>query len=175
MKKEDCFYLGKIVKKYSFKGEVLLKLDTDQPELYTQLDALFLDLNNSLIPYFIEKAQLHKSDLLRIKFEDISTEGAAEELLRKEVYLPLNLLPKLEGNRFYYHEVIGFEVIDDSFGTVGTISGINDTTAQALFEINHNGFQVLIPINDDIVKKLDRVAKIINVQTPPGLIELYID
>jgi 16S rRNA processing protein RimM len=72
MKKEDCFYLGKIVKKYSFKGEVLLKLDTDQPELYEHLDALFLDINNSLIPYFVDKSQLHKSNLLRLKFEDVS-------------------------------------------------------------------------------------------------------
>ena len=175
MKKEDCFYLGKIVKKYSFKGEVLLKLDTDQPELYEQLDALFLDLNHSLIPYFIEKAQLHKSDVLRIKFEDVSTEGAAEELLKKEVYLPLNLLPKLEGNRFYYHEVIGFEVIDENFGSVGLISGINDTTAQALFEIDREGTEVLIPLNDDIIRSVDRNKKTVTVHTPPGLIDLYLE
>lgn len=175
MKKEDCFYLGKIVKKYSFKGEVLLKLDTDQPELYEQLDALFLDLNHSLIPYFIEKAQLHKSDVLRIKFEDVSTEGAAEELLKKEVYLPIDLLPKLEGNRFYYHEVIGFEVIDENFGPVGVISNINDTTAQALFEIDREGTEVLIPLNDDIIRSVDRNKKTVTVHTPPGLIDLYLE
>jgi len=175
MKKEDCFYLGKIVKKYSFKGEVLLKLDTDQPELYEHLDALFLDINNSLIPYFVDKSQLHKSNLLRLKFEDVSSEIDAEQLLKKEVYLPLALLPKLEGNTFYYHEIIGFQVVDENFGSVGLISGVNDSSAQVLFEIDRNGIEILIPLNDDIISSVDRTNKTVTVNTPPGLIDLYLE
>ena len=73
MKKEDCFYLGKIVKKYSFKGELLAKLDTDEPELYENLDAIFIDLRGNLVPFFVESSQLHKSDLLRLNFEDVDS------------------------------------------------------------------------------------------------------
>ena len=71
MKKDECFYLGKIVKKYSFKGELLAKLDTDEPDLYSNLDAIFVDLRGNMVPFFIERSQLHKSDLLRLKFEDV--------------------------------------------------------------------------------------------------------
>ena len=151
-----------------------MKLDTDQPEIYEHLDALFLDINNSLIPYFIERSQLHKSDLLRIKIEDVSSESAAEELLKKEVYLPLDLLPELEGNAFYYHEIIGFHVVDESFGSVGLISGVNDSTAQVLLEIDRNGTEILIPLNDDIIRVVDRNKKTVTVHTPPGLIDLYL-
>jgi 16S rRNA processing protein RimM len=175
MKKEKCFYLGKIVKKYSFKGEVLAKLDTDQPDIYENLDALFIDINNNLIPFFVEKSQLHKSNLLRLKLEDVTSESDADVLLKKDLYLPMELLPKLEGNTFYYHEVIGFQVIDENFGLVGQITGVNDTTTQALFEIDHDGKEVLIPINDDIIDSVDRTAKTVSVKTPSGLIELYLD
>ena len=68
MKKDDCFYLGTIVKKYSFKGELLAKLDTDEPYLYEDLDAVFIDGRGTLVPYFLEHSQLHKSDLLRLSF-----------------------------------------------------------------------------------------------------------
>jgi 16S rRNA processing protein RimM len=173
--KKDCFYLGKIVKKYSFKGELLVKLDTDQPEIYDGLDAVFVQLKNDLIPFFIERATLHKSDLLRVKFEDIDTEEAADSLLKSELYLPLEALPPLEGNKFYFHEVIGFRIHDINFGEVGIIKGINDATAQALFEVDRDGVEILIPMNDDFIKELDRDKRTITVETPPGLIDLYLE
>ena len=172
---KDCFYLGKIVKKYSFKGELLAKLDTDEPAIYENLDAIFIDLNSTLIPFFIEKSQLHKSDLLRLKFDDINNEEDAEALLKSDLYLPLELLPKLEGNKFYFHEIINFKLIDENFGLVGVVKGVNDTTAQAIFEVDRDGIEILIPLNDDFIKKIDRTNKSITVNTPKGLIELYLD
>ena len=174
MIKEDCFYLGKIVKKYSFKGEILVKLDTDQPEIYEHLDAIFLELRNNLVPFFIEHSQLHKSELLRIKFEDVDTEADADSIMKSHLYLPLDLLPKLEGNKFYFHEVIGLNIEDVNFGKVGVIKGINDSTAQALFEIDRDGIEILIPMNDEFIVKVDRANKTVLVKTPEGLIDLYL-
>jgi 16S rRNA processing protein RimM len=174
MQKTDCFYLGKIVKKYSFKGEVLAKLDTDQPELYENLGSILLDLRDNLVPFFIENSQLHKSELLRIKFEDVDSEQDADSILKCDLYLPLEFLPKLEGNKFYFHEVIGFTIEDVNFGKVGVIKGINDITAQALFEVDRDGIDILIPMNDEFIKNVDRKKKTIVVDTPQGLIDLYL-
>ncbi len=174
MRKQECFYLGKIVSKYSFKGEVLVKLDSDDPELYESMESVFVSLRDSLVPFFIEQSRLHKSSLLRIKFEDVDSEEEADRIMGSELYLPLEFLPPLEGNKFYFHEVIGFTVIDQNFGTVGVITSINDTTNQALFVIDHKGTEILIPINDEFLTKVDRETKTIEVNTPEGLIELYL-
>lgn len=175
MKKEDCFYLGKIVRKYSFKGELLAKLETDEPDLYDNLDAIFIDLRGNLVPFFIESSQLHKSNLLRLKFEDVDSEADADALIKTEMYLPLNLLPKLEGNKFYFHEVIGFTIKDENFGDVGILKGINDSTAQSLFEIDRDGIEILIPMNDEFIVTVDRKNKTILLTTPEGLIDLYLE
>ena len=66
-------------------------------------------------------------------------------------------------------------MVDENFGYVGIIRGVNDSTAQALFEVDRDGIEILIPINDDFIKKIDRVNKNITVNTPKGLIELYLD
>lgn len=174
MQKKECFYLGKIVRKHSFRGEVVIKLDTDEPDLYADLNAVFVDLGKNFLPFFIEKSLLQKGNQLRVKFEDVSTEAEAEAILKADVYLPLDLLPKLTGNKFYYHEVIGFTIEDVNFGKVGIISGINDSTAQPLFEVYNDDKELLIPMIDAFIKKVDRKNKTITVETPEGLIQMYL-
>ena len=106
MRKEHCFYLGKIAKKFSYKGEVLAYMDTDEPALYENMESVFVEFNNHLVPFFIVSSQLHKNDFLRIRFEDINNEEEADKIMGCELYLPLTMLPKLEGNKFYFHEII---------------------------------------------------------------------
>lgn len=174
MRKEDCFYLGKIAKKFSFKGEVLIYLDTDEPELYEEMESIFVEFNKNLIPFFIENSNLHKGDFLRVKFEDVDNEEQADEIIGSEVYLPLNMLPKLEGNKFYFHEVIGFEIEDQRIGIFGKIVSINDTSAQPLFEVVNGNVEILVPMIDQFLVKIDRENKKVIMNLPEGLVEMYL-
>ncbi len=174
MRKEDCFYLGKIAKKFSFKGEVLIFLDTDEPELYEDMESVFVEFNKNLVPFFIENSNLHKNDFLRVKFEDVDDEAEADSIMGCEIYLPLNLLPKLEGNQFYFHEVIGFEIEDQRLGVFGKIVSINDTSAQPLFEVVNGNVEILVPMIDQFLVKIDRENKKVIMDLPEGLVELYL-
>ena len=172
MIKENCFYVGTIVGKYSVKGELLVKTDSDNPEDYTNLESIFVELSTGLVPFFIHKCQLHKSSLLRIDFEEVNNEKEADALIKKNLYLPLNLLPPLEGNKFYYHEIIGFKLVEKGI-EIGAISHVIEQGLQALFEVEAtNGKMHLIPIHDDFLVKVDRNNKTIVVQLPEGLLDL---
>lgn len=174
MTKEDCFYLGKIVSKFSFKGELLIKLDTDEPESYLNTESILVDFHKKLIPFFIEKSSLHKSDLLRVKFEDVDAEPDADELINLSVYLPLSQLPKLNEDQFYFHEVIGFKAMDETHGEIGKITFVQDIGPQALFIIEKGTQEILIPVNDEFIQRLDKPNKTIYFTTPDGLIDLYL-
>jgi 16S rRNA processing protein RimM len=168
MRKEDCFYLGKIAKKFSFKGEVLIFLDTDEPEMYQNLESVFVLMGRNLVPFFID-------NVLRVKFEDVTSEEEADQILGSEVYLPLSMLPKLDGKQFYYHEIIGYKVIDQRLGDIGTIHSIIENTAQPLFEIFKGEKQILVPLIDDFILELNRSEKEIILNTPVGLVDLYLE
>ena len=174
MRKEDCFYLGKIVRKHSFRGEVVIKLDTDEPQLYENMESVFVLHGTNLIPFFIEKSLLQKGNQLRTKFEGVDSETDADGIMKSGIYLPLTLLPKLTGDQFYFHEIIGFTLEDVNFGEVGKIVGINEKTAQPLFEVDREGVDIFIPMIDNFIKKIDRENNKVFVETPEGLIDLYL-
>lgn len=174
MQKEDCYYLGKVTKKHGFKGNLILHLDTDEPELYTDMESVFIEKDGILVPFFFESIRPHANGKLLVKFEDIG-EDEVDRLINKALYLPLEELPELDGIDFYYHEIIGYTVIDSERGEIGTIENINDSGIQALFEIDYQGKEVLIPVINEWILEVNREDKSIKIETPEGLIDLYLD
>jgi len=113
---------------------------------------------------------------LRLHFEDVNSIEEADKLIGKSIFLPLDDLPELTGNKFYYHEVINFEAVDKERGKIGVIKEINDLSPQAYFIIvDEKNNEILIPVSDNFIVKVDRDNKAIIFKTPEGLIDLYKD
>ena len=176
MEKENCFYLGKLTRVVGFKGEMVAFIDSDEPERYHDLDAVFVDINDNLIPFFVEAiSPRSKNNQLTLKFQDIDNHDEAANLQGRDIYLPLAALPPLEGDAFYFHEVTGFEVHDKQKGFIGNIIQILDYPGNPLFEIKFEDKTLLIPVQDHIIQKLDREKKCFHIEAPDGLIDLYMN
>lgn len=173
MKKEDCFYLGRIAKTHGIKGEVTIKIDADDPSAYLDMKHFFLEYNKVLTPFFVEKL-IMSGDKFFATIQDVKTIEAAQALVGKEVYLPLEMLPKLSGKQFYFHEVIGFTLVDDVKGELGPIKDILEYPTQAIIQVVKDGKEVLIPVLDDIIQKVDRKSRKLFVKAPEGLIDMYL-
>jgi len=171
MTKDECYYLGRVTKPFGFKGEMVLFLDVDSPDDYATLDSVFVEMKNGLVPYFIKSLRINGNKAVAM-FEDLTAEQAAA-LAGHDMYLPLDLLPKLTGNQFYFHEVKGFRVVDDQYGDIGVIDSIIEYPAQPLFQIMNGTTEILIPVIDQVIKEVDRDNKTIYISAPNGLIDLY--
>ena len=173
MKKEDCYFLGKITRRHGLQGNVFLKLDTDQPEMYNKLDSIFIEINGLLVPFFVAKQSWSKGDTLIISYKN-STEALVDQTIGRDVFMPLSALPKLTGNKFYYHEVIGFEIREEDGKTCGNIVSINDQTAQHYFILDLAGKEIIIPIIKDWILELNREEKYLKMQLPEGLMDVFL-
>jgi 16S rRNA processing protein RimM len=174
MTKDNCFELGKITKTHGLKGEVVLWLDVDFPEDYEDLESLFLEVKGELVPFFM-KSYRPSGNRAIVQFEDIDTFEKAEELVNLQAYLSIEELPELEDDQFYYHEIIGFKVIDKNLGALGTVQTVHSMQAQDLLVMDYKSKEVLIPVISEIVLDANKEAKILNVNLPEGLLEVYLN
>lgn len=176
MTKDDCYQVGHITKTHGVNGELVLFLDVDDPTEYADLDSVLLEVKNELIPYFIESIAIVKGSRAIIAFEDVDTIEQAERLINCGAFLPLdNLEPITDETRFYFHEIVGYQVVDANEGPLGIVRGVYAMNAQDLIAMDYQGKEVLIPINSDIVKTVNRAEQKLNVELPDGLLAIYME
>ncbi len=173
MTTDECYRLGNITKPFGYKGQMVFYLDVDSPQDYADLDSAFVETKTGLVPYFFKVDNINGNKAI-VTFEDL-TPDEAHALAGHDLYLPLDLLPKLTGNQFYFHEVTGFRVIDSQHGDIGTLQSIIEYPAQPLFQINKDGIEILIPVIDPVIKQVDRENKTLYLEAPNGLIDLYLN
>jgi 16S rRNA processing protein RimM len=173
MDKKDHFNLGYIARRVGNHGELGFVLDVDDPSRYRNLESVFIELNNSLVPFFIKKIQV-KGNNATVTLEGIDSISKAEELLKASLYLPLSFLPPLKGKKFYLHEIAGYTATDKNFGEIGTVTDVLDFPQQTILQIKRGENEILIPAKEQFIVRIDRVKKIIELDAPEGLIDIYI-
>ncbi len=174
MKPSQCFQLGIVSRPHGLKGEVYVALDTDFPEDYSEMESVFLLQNGKLVPFFIERLQIRNTEAL-VKFEEIDDKEAALGIKGLSLHLPLDQLPELESDQFYFHEIIGYQIIDQNSGELGEVGQVYEAGHQDLIGMDYQGKEVLIPINDDIILTVDREKETLSVNLPDGLLALYLE
>jgi 16S rRNA processing protein RimM len=171
MNLDSCFKLGQIIKAHGLKGQIVAEFDVDHPEQFKKLESVFLEINQKLIPFFIEEISVLKSKAI-LKFEDIEKVEDTKPLIKKILYLPLDLLPESDSDEFDYEHIIGFKVRDNNLGELGTVEDILERAGQDLIIMNYQEKEVLIPIDESIILEVDEVNKVLLVDLPDGLLDL---
>ena len=169
----ECYLLGYIVKTHGTKGQLIFHLDVDYPEDYEEMESVFVEMKGELIPYFVELFNLQKLSRVIVQLEGVDTMEKAQALVGTSLFMPLETLDELEEGQFYYHEIQGYEIVDQNLGVLGTVREVYSVATQNLIAFDYKGAEVLIPIADGIVLEADRTTKQLRVELPDGLLEVY--
>lgn len=160
--------IGYFTKTHGVKGQLILR---DEEDFETEgLNAFFLDANGGKAPYFIEELTEASQGLI-IKLEEVDTIEKARALIKKTVYVETRFLLQKEEEATY----IDFEVIDDKLGSLGKVTGTSDNGQQDLLSLNYKGKEIILPLVEELILKIDESAKIIWYSTPEGLIDIYLE
>ena len=143
--------IGRVLKPWSYRGEMKMAILTDFPERFASLQKVFL--GDDAKPFSVERAHLHGKFVL-LKLKGIDTTEAAEKLRDQLVQVARTDAVKLPQGQHFLHELMGLRVITTEGETLGTIEEIIDTRANDVYVVRDGTREILIPATEEIVKEI---------------------
>lgn len=164
--------IGYISKTHGLKGHVVLRLKEELSINDQKITSVFLDINGSQVPYFIEEIKPFNQGYM-IKFESIDSIELSKKLIGKTAYALEDFIVEDEDSLKYF---IGYEVIDSKYGNIGTIVDIDDKTENVVITVAHpSGAEIILPFNDELLNEIDDDLKTVDLNAPEGLIDMYLN
>ena len=161
---DEYILIGKIVKPHGHNGAV--KIFINKSFIIKKTDFFFINIENELIPYFIER--LSKANKYFIsKLEDVDSSEHAIDLKGKDVYIFKNLIEEEISKN-----IIGFNVYDTVLGEIGTVIFLNDSSKQTLIEVKYQNKNIFIPYNPEFIKNINIEEQKILVKIDKDLLEI---
>lgn len=167
--------LGFINKTHGFQGELSLAIHDDVSISIDQFKSqfLFILLDGLPVPFFVENIR-EKSGGVLVKFESVSDEFQAKKLVGKKVLAEKMKLDATEDDEPSWFDLVGYSVIDKSYGELGPIIEIQELPMQFLASCKVNDKEVLFPLHEEIIINIDDNNKIIQIDLPDGLLDVYL-
>lgn len=167
------FKSGKLVAVHGLKGELVLKHELGKKSSLKDVKAIFIeDKKDSFFPWFVESTRIKTDDETFLKLEGIDTKEAAAKLSQKEIWLTEEDFKRLSAKSAPAN-LLGYMVINNK-EKLSEILEVIEQPHQLLCRIELNKKEVLIPINESFLKKIDHKKKEVIVELPEGLIEVYL-
>lgn len=149
-----------------------------QPEFAKHLGVnkfLFIELKNkTFVPHRIEGFKQEQPNQVLLKIKDYEGVDDAKKLSAKTIALPSEMLSETE-NILSNNTLEGFLLQDTGSDFQGTILSITETAGQVLAFLRVEDKDVIIPLNQELIRSIDRKKKTLRVAIPEGLLDVYLD
>jgi 16S rRNA processing protein RimM len=165
------FKIGKIVAVFGLNGEMILQHSLGKKNTFKGVQAIFIEHpKNTFLPYFVEDGRIKSDQETYVKIEAVHSREDARKLVQKEIWLAAEDFEKCAGKSSPI-SVLGYHVIHND-EDLGEINEVIEQPHQLLCSISLHGKEVLIPLHQETLKKIDNKAKKIYVILPDGLLDI---
>lgn len=169
----EYFKIGKLVAVHGLKGELVLKHELGKKTSLKGLSAIFIEeKKNSFLPWFIESAKIRSADEIYVKLEGVDVREAALKLTQKQVWLPETDFKKYAA-KSAPAGLLGYTIINNK-EALGEILELIEQPHQLLCRLEIKGKEVLIPLHEETLQKVNHQKKEVVVVLPEGLLEIYL-
>jgi 16S rRNA processing protein RimM len=165
--------VGKLGKPHGLSGAFRFYLSRELKNKNKKPAHFLLDVNGTELPFFVKEIEWTGFNEGFILFEEIITPEKAKAYSGKELRLKQNDIAALfKTTADEYDFLKGYEVVEREAGKLGIIEEVIENPGQLLISIKTNSNEMLIPLADEFVLKIDKRKKELTLNLPEGLLAL---
>lgn len=166
----DLLEVGVITGTHGLRGDLKIRtLPTGDLALPGARSVYLMDGKGLPARYDTVRSSPHKQYVL-LRLSGLENVNAAKDLVGTSVWMAKADLPELESDQFYWSDLEGLDVVDQSRGTIGKVVGMFTTPAHDILEVNGEFGEVLIPAIEPFLVDVDQAASKLFVNLPEGLV-----
>lgn len=175
--RDELVEIGRYNKAHGVNGEISATIDCDA-EMLTRFTCCVSDIDGIFVPFFIDQARPKSANAVLLTIDGINDEHDASILVNKYIYVLKREYSELArdartADSYPVDYFIGFNIYRGD-RELGTITDIEDSTANVLFKISaSNGSrQFLLPAVEDFIVDIDIDNKKLYMDFPEELMHL---
>ncbi|UCG81025.1 MAG: 16S rRNA processing protein RimM [Desulfobacterales bacterium] len=169
MHEDALIPIGKVVGTHGIKGYLKVSSYAESADSFSPGRQLALRRKGKpVVTFRIESARPHKHGIL-LALEGIAYLDAAKEWVGYDLCIDKTALPEPEKGTYYWHQVIGLEVLTLDDRCLGRVAAILPTGSNDVYVVRDGENEVLIPAIDSVVVDIDPIHGVLRVDLPEGL------
>jgi 16S rRNA processing protein RimM len=169
----EYFKAGKLVAVHGLKGELIFKHELGKKTSLKNLNTIFIeDKKDSFFPWFIQSTKIKSDDEILLTLEGVENREAAAKLSQKVVWFAEEDFKKFAA-KTAPASLLGYTVFNNT-EKLSEILEVIEQPQQLLCRIELKNKEVLIPIHESFLKKIDHKKKEVWMELPDGLLDIYL-
>ena len=173
--RDELIAFGHYNKPHGVAGELSATVDVDL-EVLRGLSCLVSDIDGIFVPFFVNTIRPKSVDTVLLTIDGIENEKEAARLVNRDIYALKRDYQQesidADADGYPLDFFIGFELRDSDGSRVGEITDVDEQTENAIFVVDRDGSEIMVPATDDLIVEFDVDNKLMVMDLPEGLLDL---
>ena len=173
--RDELIAIGHYNKPHGVAGELSATVDVEL-EVLRGLSCLVSDIDGIFVPFFVNAIRPKSVDTVLLTIDGIENEKEAARLVNRDIYaLKRDYRQEsidADADGYPLDFFIGFELRDSDGSRVGEITDVDEQTENAIFVVDRDGSEIMVPATDDLIVEFDVDNKLMVMDLPEGLLDL---
>lgn len=173
--RDELIAIGRYNKPHGVAGEISATIDVDMDTLQG-LSCLVTDIDGIFVPFFVNACRPKSQETVLLTIDGIDNEKEVSRLVNHDIYaLKRDYRQESldsDADGFPLDFFIGFELHDSDGQRVGEITDVDEQTENAIFIVDREGAELMVPATDELIVEFDLDKKVMVMDLPHGLLDL---